>query len=221
MANAYFNQFYFSPLNYLVGLHGYADLVAPVLAAVTGQGITYTAVALGAAGDGVAVTIVGGGTAGAEVVTVNGKEVEIQVESGVSTRTQVKAAWDGTPAALALATVSVASGSTTVAPAAAVITTGGVDSVSSFYMPGVGSIEHAGTGLYDITLKETYPELVSSAMQILAASAVDLVPQLVSQAVSSTKVIRLRLNAGATPTNPAAATRLYIGLHLRNSDQRY
>lgn len=49
------------------------------------------------------ITYTGGGTAGNEVVTVNGNDISIQIQSGVSTATQVKAAFDASAAAVAVA----------------------------------------------------------------------------------------------------------------------
>jgi hypothetical protein len=43
-----------------------------------------------------------GGTAGAEVVTILGNAITVQIQSGVSTATQVKTAWDGSQAATAI-----------------------------------------------------------------------------------------------------------------------
>ncbi len=195
--------------------------MAPVQASVTGQGITYTAVALGSLGNGITVTLTAGGTAGAEVVTVDGTDISVQIESGVSTRTQVKTAIDASVAAAALVTVSVASGGTAATAAAAVTLIGGISSVSSFYMPGVSEIIRTGTGVYEITMQESFPLLVNAQLTLQAASAVDLVPQVVSQDVASTKKVVFRLNTGATPTNPAAACRVYINLEFRNSTAAY
>jgi uncharacterized phage protein gp47/JayE len=53
------------------------------------------------------VAYVAGGTAGLEVVTVLGNNISIQIQVGVSTATQVKAAFDATPAAVLLATATI------------------------------------------------------------------------------------------------------------------
>jgi len=67
------------------------------------QDITYTAITTGSAGSEVSIKYEDDATAGAEVVTVVGKAIVIKIESGVSTATQVKAAFDGSSAASALA----------------------------------------------------------------------------------------------------------------------
>lgn len=74
-----------------------------------------------------------------------------------------------------------------------------------------------GTGTYDITLEDVYPKLMSADVQVMAATAVDLVPQIVSETVSTTKIIKVKLLAGSTATDPAAALTLFIDLKLKNS----
>lgn len=91
--------------------------------------MTVTAVAnQGAAGNSTTVAFTGGATAGNEVVTVTGTAISIQVESGVSTATQVKAKYDASAAAVALATMALVGGhaSDTVSTAGASALTGGV-----------------------------------------------------------------------------------------------
>lgn len=56
---------------------------------------------------GITVEFAGGGTAGAEVVTVVGTDIEVQIESGVSTAAQIKTAIDASVAAAALVNVTV------------------------------------------------------------------------------------------------------------------
>jgi len=77
------------------------------LALLVVQDITYTATDLGAAGTEVTIAYVAGGTAGAEVVTVTDSAISIEIEDGVSTATQVKAAYDASAAAVALATAAI------------------------------------------------------------------------------------------------------------------
>lgn len=76
-------------------------------ASVVIQDLTYTSVVLSANGNLITIAYTAGGTAGAEVVTVVGQAISVQIESGVSTATQVKAAIDGFPAAAALVTVAI------------------------------------------------------------------------------------------------------------------
>ncbi len=73
--------------------------------------LTFTAVAnLGATGNNITYTFTGGATQGNEVVTVLGTAITIQVESGVSTATDVKTAYDLVAAAVALATLAIPGG---------------------------------------------------------------------------------------------------------------
>lgn len=217
MANRYFQQFFHSFTKNLVGLHGSASLVQPVLGAVTAQGVTYTAKALGVAGNGITITLTDGATAGSEVVTVNGNAIEVEIETGVTTQTQLKSAIDGDGSASALVSVAVASGATPVDAAAAVTTTGGVDGVSSFSIKGVESFVNSGTGEFTITLQDKYVALESIQLQLQAATAVDLVPQVVSEDVDGTKAIVFNLLAGSTETDVTAAAKIYVAMRLRNS----
>jgi hypothetical protein len=78
-----------------------------VKASLEVQDLTYTAVLPGVAGNSITIAYIGGGTAGSEVVTVDGTDIEIEIEDGVSTATQVKAAYDAESDATDLATVAV------------------------------------------------------------------------------------------------------------------
>lgn len=78
-----------------------------VAASLVVQDLTYTAATPGLAGNSITIEYVGGGTAGDEVVTVDGTSVTVEIEDGVSTATEIKAAWDAEAGALALATVAV------------------------------------------------------------------------------------------------------------------
>lgn len=71
------------------------------------QDLTYTAVSPGPDGNFVSIRYTGGGTAGSEVVTVVGTSISIQIQSGVSTATQIKTRFDLSAPALALATVAI------------------------------------------------------------------------------------------------------------------
>jgi hypothetical protein len=70
----------------------------------------YLAVTAGAAGNSITVAYIGGGTAGAEVVTVVGTAITVQIQNGVSTANQVRTAVTASVPASALVTVTVLSG---------------------------------------------------------------------------------------------------------------
>lgn len=89
--------------------------------------------------------------------------------------------------------------------------------VTATNMNGVASAARTGTGTYTITLNETYNAFLGAHFTVLAATAVDLVPQLVSVDVTSAKTIVVKLLTGATATDPAAAITLYPVILLRNS----
>ena len=72
MANRYFQQFYYSFIKKLTGLHGYAELVQAVKAKVIAQGVTYTAKVFGVDGNGITITLVAGGTAGTKSLLAGG-----------------------------------------------------------------------------------------------------------------------------------------------------
>ena len=101
---------------------------AETAASVVVLDLTFTAVAdLGQDGNSITVALTSGGTAGAEVVTVSGTAISIKIESGVSTATQVKAAFDASAAATALASCAISgTGSTAQVAAIAAPMTGGV-----------------------------------------------------------------------------------------------
>lgn len=97
------------------------------------QDITFSAVALAngldSAGNAITITYTTGGTAGAEVVTVVGSAISVQIESGVSTATQVSTALTASGAAQALATQAITgTGSNAQVAAVAANLAGGTDS---------------------------------------------------------------------------------------------
>jgi hypothetical protein len=94
-------------------------------ATLTKGGVTYTAVATDNTGNLITVAYTAGGTAGSEVVTVVGNAISVQIESGVSTITQVRTAVNLAAAAAALVTASGTSG-TAVTTATASSLSGGI-----------------------------------------------------------------------------------------------
>lgn len=80
---------------------------AAVAATVVNQDITLTAATAGVAGNLISLTYTTGATAGAEVVTVVGNAITVQIQNGTSTATQVKAAYDAVGAATTLAASSI------------------------------------------------------------------------------------------------------------------
>jgi len=105
-----------------------------ILAAGTLGGVTYTAVALASglnsAGNAYTVAYTAGGTAGAEVVTVVGTAISVQIQSGVSTITQVRTAVNASGAAAAIVTATGTS--------ATVVTTVAATAISAMTSPTTG-----------------------------------------------------------------------------------
>lgn len=216
MANRLFEQFLFSHTKMLTSLHGQISLVQAVKAARTAQGMTYTADNFGSAGNSITVTLVAGGTAGSEVVTVSGSAISVSIQSGVTTQTQLKTALDASTPAAALINVAVASGGTAVSAASAVTLTGGIDGVSDCTVKGA-TAARTGVGTYTVTLSDKFNALMDCQLTLQAATAVDLVPQIISTDVSGAKTIVFNLLAGATATEVAAPAIVHFKAFLRNS----
>jgi hypothetical protein len=87
------------------------DDIIPTQASLTVNGdLTFTAVNAGSSGNEISIVLAAGGTAGSEVVAVVGKKITITIESGTSTATQIKAKFDESAAATALASCAIVSG---------------------------------------------------------------------------------------------------------------
>ncbi len=98
---------------------------AETAAAMTLQSLTYTAAAdLGIAGNAITVQYANTATAGAETVSVTGSAILVGIQSGVSTRNQVKTAVQASAAATALVVVTGASASAATTVAATPLTGG-------------------------------------------------------------------------------------------------
>jgi len=121
MPNNALNGRVISPISKPVLLAGAITLPAAVQALKVVQDITYTAVNYGTSGNSITITYTAGATAGAEVVTVSGNDISIQIETGVSTATQVKAAFDLSAAAVALASAAITGTAGTAQVAATVV----------------------------------------------------------------------------------------------------
>lgn len=217
--NTQFQQFLFSKTKMLTLIQGQISIVQEVKATRVTQGLTLTAVAFGTSGNSISIAFTPGATAGAEVVTVTGNAISVQIETGVSTVTQVRTAMQAAAACTALVTTTGTSASAVVT-ASALLLTGGIDGVSSENMLGATAAQ-TGVGEYTITLDQTYNSLMACHATYEAATAVDLIPQIKSTAVSTSKTIVIRLLTGATATDPSAAGKLNVSIFLRNSSVVY
>jgi hypothetical protein len=89
----------------------------------------------------------------------------------------------------------------------------------------IQSVTRTGTGEFTVTLRKGFVALRAFAPALQAATAVDLVPQLKSNDVSTAKTIVVRLLAAATPTDPPAvgsnATLLSLLIAIRDTTVKY
>ncbi len=195
------SQFVYSTYGKPVMIAGRIDLVIPVQASLVNQGVTLTAVALGSAGNSVTYAITAGATAGAEVVTVSGNDISIQIESGVSTVTQVRTALNASGAAAALMTATGTSAAAVTAPLAATALSGGVDGVSDDNFGSlVSSVTRTDVGVIEIVLSDEYNAIQSIECQFGSGTAQDLVPQ-ISDISGQNDGFAVTLLSGSTPTD--------------------
>ncbi len=94
---------------------------------------------------------------------------------------------------------------------------GGDDSVVDNSVLGVASFERNSPGVYQMTLEDGYQLLKSFSAILQHSSAEDIRIQLVSEAVSGSKIIVFRTLTGATPTDPSSGAIMYFKLELKNS----
>lgn len=136
-----------------------SPVLSAVKAAVTIQDLTFTADAAGAAGNSITIQYTTGGTAGSEAVSVIGSAISVQIQTGVSTATQVKAAVDGFPAAAALVDTSISgTGSTAqTAPVAATNLAGGITAtpLESYDLADIKIIKRLRNKKWLIAIKDT------------------------------------------------------------------
>lgn len=119
-------------------------------------GLTFQADTAGTAGNAITVAYTTGATAGSEVVTVVGSAISVQIATGVSTQTQVKAALDAFSPAAALIDTTVTSGATAVtAPAGPAAFSGGVTgpALESYDLADIENIRRLRTKKHLIVIK--------------------------------------------------------------------
>ena len=218
MANRYLRQFMYSAEIMPVNLMGSftQNGSTGTFATLTDNGITWTAIRMGSAGNDITVALIAGGTAGSEVVTVTDKAISVQIEDGVSTRTQVETAVNTSPAALALIAISVASGSTAATLLSPTHLATGTDTVfitnaKNFTMAQID------TGTFEIQLQDKYNQLLYVDCSLQVTSPADLITQFQSESVSSSKTIVVRVQSSASPTDMADTDVMYVDIKLRNS----
>lgn len=130
-----------------------------VAGALTIQDLTFTGAAGDASDNSVTIAYTDGATAGSEVVSVIGSAISIQIESGVTTATQLKAAFDASASATALASCAISgTGSNAqTAPVAATNLSGGITaaSVEKYDLADILIIRRLRTKKWMIEIKDT------------------------------------------------------------------
>lgn len=219
MANRRFEQFTYGLVKKAVHIVGKATFHLRTVGTLAVQDLTYTSVVLDADANLISIAYTGGATAGSEVVSVVGNAISIQIETGVSTATQVKAAFDLVAGAIALATVAVSGtgGTAQVVAAAAFLAGGTDDSWAIDEAPGVASIAITGAGHFTMNLSDRYNALVDASFSLQKAIAADLIPQLVSSDVVTAKAVVFKTLTTATAARPVTGDKIYFHLILRNS----
>jgi len=125
------------------------------------QDLTYSDTTKNA--DNVTIAYTTGATAGSEVVTVSGNTISIQIETAVSTATQVKAAFDGDSDATALASCAISgtAGTAQTAPVAAAALAGTTAlTISPAYAGATVTVD-------DCTIRRVYYSLASDVDRVI------------------------------------------------------
>ncbi len=78
---------------------------------------------------------------------------------------------------------------------------------STFASEVIGTLARTSAGLYTLTLSDSYSQICSAHVAVMASSAADLYGQLVS---FSSNVLTFRTLTGATETDGASGVKLYI-----------
>lgn len=220
MANRSYKQFMYSQERMPVMLMGSfeQDGATGSAATLTDNGITYTANEFSDEGNNITVALIDGGTAGSEAVSVSGTDISVQIQDGVSTRTQVKAAIDASSEASELISVSVSSGGTAATLMAATNLAGGAD--TDFIDDAKDmSIEQLSTGVYKISFQDQFFGLLSANFELLLPTAKDREVQIASQQVDDSEdpSMVIRVMSSATPTDLADNEVIYCQIMMRNS----
>ena len=87
---------------------------------------------------------------------------------------------------------------------------------STTYFPG-GTFTKNAAGDWSLTLADTYNKLVgfSAIYNINSATPADLVPQVYSNTVGTTNIIKFKLLTGTVATDPGNGASLFVSVDLR------
>lgn len=178
------------------------------------QDLTISADASGQSGNNISVAYTTGGTAGSEVVTVVGNAISVQIEDGVSTATQVKAAIDGFPASAALVSVVISGvgGNAQVAVASQYLS-GGLGAMDIKVSDGEGERFEVG-GYIDIVNETDGNTILVSARQIVAIGTGQNADILTLGGAALGAIAAGRIVFGHAPTshNPISSEGALLGL---------
>lgn len=222
MANRQFRAGFHTFEKFLVSLVGSHEVdTVGAFASLVNQGLTYTAVEIGAAGNDITIALIDP-AANSEPLAINvtGNDIVVTLATDgggaiTTTATQLQAALDADGDVTALVTVT-GSGGTALNALAEDNLENGVDFAQTALKYGY-ALSQIGTGEYRITLEDKYAALLGAFFTVLDAGDTDKVIQVKSQTVASTKFIDFNVLAGTTPTNLAVDDVLYVQLNLRNS----
>lgn len=191
-------------------------------AALTNQGVTYTARLYGVAGNSISIRLIDPAAINAAlVISVAGSAISASLAtdgSGVitTTATLLIAALNLDASASALIVASGAGASPLTALALTNLSGGSATVFTQLASFAGMSLVQLSAGTFQILLSNTYAALLAPSIKLQRATAVDLNPQMVS-ADPLNKSIIFRMLAGATPTDLANGDVLVLGLTLRNS----
>lgn len=82
---------------------------------------------------------------------------------------------------------------------------------------GVASVSRTSAGLYVLTLQDSYNKLMHAAITLVTPTVEDINAKLVSETVSSTKLVTFRCSTAAIATDPASGDIILVSLQLKNS----
>lgn len=180
-------------------------------ATVTIQNVVYTAVDVGTAGNSITIAYTDGATAGAEVVTVTDTAISVQIESGVSTATQILTAVNEDEDAALLVLATTASGAT--AQTAPVVETALEDGLDDTVDTDLFQVTIA-SNLFPLGLKVrltttgTLPEGVTTGTDYFVIPVDDSTIAFASTLANAKSGTRIELTDEGTGTHTVAVTAL-------------
>lgn len=182
-------------------------MATQVLGTAVIQDITYTEKQLGS---GVTVSYTNGATAGSEVVSVSGLAITIQISTGVSTATQVKAAFDASLAALALATCAITgtAGTAQVTVNQAFLSGGVAVATATLNIGGVLKLTSVASGTAGNSIRFRFTSGATAGSEVVTVSTNDISVQ-IADGVSTWAQVKTAYDASSAAI--ALATSSLLG----------